>query len=238
MLLLLTIVALWISCYATSQKDKALENLNSQLTEKGKSLDKAEQKKTYLAEKSKSLTNALIEMLEIFAKSILTDIGAQNNPNVRVTLYGRMTTSKGGFFIPLARASYNPVLEKIGRKKYPDSEGYIRRVWEECKTDVWTADCETEKAIKKKFVNELNMPKNTVEKLTMIPNSLSGIRLDDNASGDKIGLVILESKDQDKKYLVNHLDDLTKEEGMLNCVSKVIKSLGPYLPNLARGPRS
>lgn len=175
-----------------------------------------------------------IESLNTFAKRILINVGAKKNSHIRVTLYG-CKPSIGGrhVFVPLARSSHNPQLERMGRKSYPDDEGFIRQVWENG-ADTWKSVSKTEKGRKTEFVNKFKMPMSTVEKLTMIPCSMAGIRLDDT-DGEKLGLLILESDDEkNMNYLIDRLDELNEEQGMLMCVSEAIGSLGPYLEVLAK----
>lgn len=175
-----------------------------------------------------------IESLNTFAKRILINVGAKKNSHIRVTLYG-CKPSIGGrhVFVPLARSSHNPQLERMGRKSYPDDEGFIRQVWENG-ADTWKSVSKTEKGRKTEFVNKFKMPMSTVEKLTMIPCSMAGIRLDDT-DGKKLGLLILESDDEkNMNYLIDRLDELNEEQGMLMCVSEAIGSLGPYLEVLAK----
>lgn len=176
----------------------------------------------------------LDRMLNTFAKRILINVGAKKNSHIRVTLYG-CKPSIGGrhVFVPLARSSHNPQLERMGRKSYPDDEGFIRQVWENG-ADTWKSVSKTEKGRKTEFVNKFKMPMSTVEKLTMIPCSMAGIRLDDT-DGEKLGLLILESDDEkNMNYLIDRLDELNEEQGMLMCVSEAIGSLGPYLEVLAK----
>lgn len=182
----------------------------------------------------KATKMALDRMLNTFAKRILINVGAKTNSHIRVTLYG-CKPSIGGrrVFVPLARSSHNPQLERMGRKSYPDDEGFIRQVWEN-DAGTWKSVSKTEKGRKTEFVNKFKMPMNTVDKLTMIPCSMAGIRLDDT-DGKKLGLLILESDDEkNMNYLIDHLDELNKEQGMLMCVSEAIGSLGPYLEVLAK----
>ena len=177
---------------------------------------------------------ALDRMLNTFAKRILINVDAKNNSHIRVTLYGCKPSAGGRHvFVPLARSSHNPQLERMGRKSYPDDEGFIRQVWENG-ADTWKSVSKTEKGRKTEFVNKFKMPMSTVEKLTMIPCSMAGIRLDDT-DGEKLGLLILESDDEkNMNYLIDRLDELNEEQGMLMCVSEAIGSLGPYLEVLAK----
>lgn len=182
----------------------------------------------------KATKKALDRMLNTFAKRILINVGAERNSHIRVTLYGCKPSIGGrNVFVPLARSSHNPQLERMGRKSYPDDEGFIQQVWENG-ADTWKSVSKTKKGRKTEFVTEFKMPMSTVEKLTMIPCSMAGIRLDDT-DGEKLGLLILESDDgKNMNYLIDHLDELNEEEGMLMCVSEAIGSLGPYLEVLAK----
>lgn len=182
----------------------------------------------------KATEKALDHMLNTFAKRILINIGARTNSHIRVTLYGCKSSVEGRHvFVPLARSSHNPQLERMGRKFYPGDEGFIRQVWEN-DADTWKSVSKTKKGRKTEFVNKFKMPMDTVEKLTMIPCSMAGIRLDD-IDGNKLGLLILESDDEkNMNYLIDHLDELNEEQGMLMCVSEAIGSLGPYLEVLAK----
>lgn len=241
-LLGVSIIALCVASWATGRNYAEVQKLKNEVKsyeQENESLrDTIESLKKIVDDSQngdcKATKKALDRMLKTFAIRILTNVRAQYNPHIRVTLYGRKISIGGKHvFIPLTRYSYNPQLEKMGRKTYPDDEGFIRKVWENG-AYTWKSISKNRKERKKEFVDEFNMPMSTVEKLTMIPCSMAGIRLE-NADGEKLGLLILESNDEgNMNYLITRLDKLKKERGMIMCVSEAIGSLGPYLEILAK----
>lgn len=68
------------------------------------------------------LRDSIHRMFDEFANRILSNMNADGNSHVRVTLYGYLVTGDRSYFVPLARASHNPRLERIRRTSYPDDE--------------------------------------------------------------------------------------------------------------------
>ena len=242
MLLFVSTIMVGVATWATGRNYDEVQQFKDEAKTRGKEIDSlkdtVESLKKVIDDSQngdcKATKIALDRMLNTFAKRILINVEAEDDPSVRVTLYGLKPSPDGGHtFVPLARCSHSPHLERMGRKSYPGNEGFIQIVWEKG-VYTWKSVSKTEKGRKTEFVNKFKMPMSTVEKLTMIPCSMAGIRLDDT-DGEKLGLLILESDDEvNKNYVINSLDKLNKDQGMLMCVSEAIGSLGPYLEVLAK----
>ena len=230
-----SVVFLSLASWATNRREGKTIDLRAQIRDRERDVDSLKRDIGALEGQDRNTRRALNRMLTAFAERMLIKVEAQKDPCIRATLYGSIRLDDGRYrFVPLARKSHNPTLERIGRKSYPDDEGFIQDVWEKGAT-TWRAASKTERGCRSEFVNRFNMPEGTVRALTMIPNAMAGIRLDD-ADGKHVGMLILESNnEEDTNFLIDHLDVLQQDDGMVACVSEAIGSLGSnYLETLAQ----
>ncbi len=135
-------------------------------------------------ERSTSLNTILDSALRVLMSDLSVDFDS-----ARVSVYRHLDES----FILLARVSQSLKLEKVGRDRYPDSQGVIGLAWDsggnartklpEIRSE-WNDEC----------VKRYGMDPTTAAELTMHARSLVGRRIDTIATPPRpIGLIVIES---------------------------------------------
>ena len=141
-----------------------------QSEKKGKSLrqilidlDKAREQKS-------TAQKALSEAIEDIGTNLSMELGLWS-PEVRFTIYAHDDDKRE--FIPIVRGSDNPKLAKKNRTSYPDSQGYLGKVWEQ-------GECshmrKHERSVRAESL-ELGFTEEEYGNLTLKPRSLKGVRL-------------------------------------------------------------
>lgn len=139
---------------------------------------------TRALERSTSLNTILDSALRVLMSDLSVDFAS-----ARVSVYRHLDDS----FILLARVSQSLGLEKVGRARYPDSQGVIGLAWDrgansrtmlpEGRSE-WNDEC----------VKSYEMDSVTAAELTMHARSIVGRRVDTIAVHPRpIGLIIIES---------------------------------------------
>lgn len=112
----------------------------------------------------------------------------------RATVYCHDSQRK--VFVPLARSSDNPQLQRPGRSEYPDNEGFIAKAW----ATPWSRRQDLpadDDAWVESVVSQDRMSIEVASNLTMRSRSLIGVRISGlhglEAGPDRTGIIIAES---------------------------------------------
>lgn len=162
-------------------------------------------------------TEALTQLLQGMGKRICQELGIDDE-KTRITFYGHC--SEG--FVPLARYSFNPNIQQIGRLNYPDGEGIIWDTWTDQRQRFYAPRKDREARIKQHILTGVS--RETIEKFNMIPRCILGLRLD-----PELGVVIIES---DNILKDSHLSTLAGTR-LLDPILPVLKTLRPVYSDLA-----
>lgn len=177
-----------------------------QSEKKGKSLrqvlidlDKAREQKSTAQE-------ALSEAIEVIGTNLSEELGLWS-PEVRFTIYAHDDDKRE--FIPIVRGSDNPKLAKKNRTSYPDSQGYLGKVWEQ-------GECshmrKHERSVRAESL-ELGFTEEEYGNLTLKPRSLKGVRL--SKGKQHIGAILWESENPKRIDTSNSLLDNIKDNATL-----------------------
>ena len=177
-----------------------------QSEKKGKSLrqilidlDKAREQKS-------TAQKALSEAIEGVGTNLSEELGLWS-PEVRFTIYAHDDDKRE--FIPIVRGSDNPKLAKKNRTSYPDSQGYLGKVWEQ-------GECshmrKHERSVKTESL-ELGFTEEEYGNLALKPRSLKGVRL--SKGKQHIGAILWESENPKRIDTSNSLLDNIKDNATL-----------------------
>ena len=168
------------------------------------------------------------EGINVIFESFITNVGSQlgfgTHGRSRATLYIH-DSEKRQFFI-CGRFSYNPVLKKIRRTWFKDTQGCIAEAW----TNDWHFD-NSFPAGQREFISynasRYKIPRNELRKLRMCPHLIAAKRLSAGPN-DAIGVLVVESVDANSFTEEDLKDRMFRIEEQL---SPLINELKSYIPN-------
>lgn len=165
--------------------------------------------------------DSLAHSLGYMLRSLMKECNAWNS-HTRATLY----CYRNKQFVPLARESNNPVLEKPGRPRYPGDEGLISEVWRR-KAGIATLPADAAERVIDQVTNH-NMSEEAASALQMPSLVLSGLRIDHN--DDKVGVLIVESTNV--RGVTAGMQDAFGKSPWIRAIETVMHSSKANLPGL------
>lgn len=142
--------------------------------------------------------------------------GTNNTNSERITLY--IHDGKDSF-VPCGRYSANPVFEKRGRTKIPDTEGIIAKAWQ----NGW----HFQENFDKNNCKECNISVATYQNFNMKSVVLASIRL--GIDSTKIAVIVVESNIKDR---FNEKDIKDLLEGSICYIARTVHKFYEYIPSL------
>ena len=171
-----------------------------------------------------------------FLSTLSRDIlkfGTNPDCDERITIY---VHDSDGYFVPVGRYSENPNLEKKGRSKYPDDQGFIAKAWQRdfCFANDYPDPDSNSKAYIRRL-SEDKMPADIIAGLKMKSRLFFGCRIKNLQTQEPIALLIIEAtkinryKEKDLKYRFN---------GKLKIkIATLLQELEPILPIISEPRR-
>ncbi len=197
-----------ILTYINSTNQKTINTLS-------KRLERNNEKLSFIHENIKNLFDGYLYHLAYSRLSFQT-----NHESERITLY---IHDKQNSFIPFSRISSNPTYKPFGRVKYPDNLGCIAQGW----NSGWYFDNNFSDNWVDSNHSKYEIPKRVLNRMSMQSKLFAVLRID-NQAGKSLGLIVVESTDNNKyeEEVIKH----SLEEQKLY-LSDMVHKLRNYIPN-------
>lgn len=153
------------------------------------SIREAEQKAQSLQDDQENAATYLRDVIQELVLELLREANLINDHS-RVSVYQH--DPQRGKFVPVARASGNPELEKPGRTEYADNYGIIRDAWQKGKAAAFRLPEDPHERAEAQ-TRQYDIPLHIARSIRMKSRSYVGLRIDYGTNSSKVGIAILES---------------------------------------------
>jgi hypothetical protein len=175
----------------------------------------------------KSRADKIGETILIFFDGVLLNFSRKlkfnDDSTIRISIY--LHHEKEQCFIPCGRYSSNPVLQKKGRTRFPDTEGSIAKAWQAG----WHFDNlfpENDKERKKYNFKHYSIPESSLKSLKMQTRLIATHRVRD-FDHRPIAVIVVESTRNDA-FSEEHVKALMSEEAI--ALGKMMHDLKEHIP--------
>jgi hypothetical protein len=182
------------------------------------------QERDDLKVKSEKIGETVLILFDGILLNLARKLNYENDSTVRLSIYLHVDSQR--CFIPCGRYSINPVLQKKGRTKFPDSQGCIAKAWQ----NGWHFDNafpENPSERQKYNTRSYGIPDSECRGLKMAARVMCAMRIVD-FDHRSLGVIVLEST-QGSRFVEEEVKALMADEAV--SVGKMLSDLRSHIPS-------
>jgi hypothetical protein len=187
-----------------------------------------------LKEEKRLLEDRLQQTAQDYFELIRNRLASFANESLQLTADERISlySHDGRAFILDGRYSRNRSYDRRSSRTYTEGQGCLGKAWEtgECHIEQLPDPVTELTAYRREHIRSWNMPRDVVNRLTMLSLSLHGFRIDDDESYEPLAVIVFETV-KPRFPNIEALTEFVKQSREMQSLKKFLLEMQPLRPS-------